>query len=209
MCIMENKESFQARIQTYFSPTDQLDIKLAYYLAKYGHRAQFRKEEQDGKPLRYFEHVRRVSIILIDEMKIMDKEMIIAALLHDAIEDTQDLTPEMLEHCFGSNVTTLIQLLSKSPKEGYHERLINCKNWKALAIKACDRLDNLRSLICPGTTAEFQKKQIKETEEIYFPIFNSLLVLAPEMFRQNVLNIRDEIRNVTIRNKTIIELSGA
>ena len=77
---MENKESFQNRIRPYFSPTDQLDIKLAYVLAKFGHRAQFRKEEVNGKPLRYFEHVRRTAIILMDDMKIMDRDMIITCL---------------------------------------------------------------------------------------------------------------------------------
>jgi (p)ppGpp synthase/HD superfamily hydrolase len=84
----ENKLSFQNRIQSYFSPSIQLDVKLAYCLAKFGHRAQLRKELVEGKPTRYFEHVRRVSIILMDEMKIMDRDMIIAALLHDSIEDT-------------------------------------------------------------------------------------------------------------------------
>src|SRR5208282_5301326 len=116
---MENKESFQYRIQPYFSPSDQLDVKLAYSLAKFGHRAQVRKELVDNKPTRYFEHVRRVALILVDEMKIMDRDMIIAALLHDSVEDTVDLTPELLEHCFGNEVITIVKLLSKVPKEGY------------------------------------------------------------------------------------------
>lgn len=203
---MENKESFQTRLKPYFSPTDQLDIKLAYVLAKFGHRAQFRKEIVDGKPLRYFEHVRRTAIILMDTMKIMDRDMIISALLHDAIEDTQDLTSDLLEHSFGKDVATFVQLLSKNPKEGYYDRLINCKNWKVLAIKSCDRLDNLRSLMIDGTTIEFQKRQIKETEDIYYPIFNLLLQLAPELYKPNVSIVRDEIMKIIERNKVILEL---
>src|SRR5574339_1101763 len=101
---MENKVTFQARVQPYFSPSDQLDVKLAYCLAKFGHRAQVRKELIAGKPTRYFEHVRRVAIILMDEMKIIDRDMIIAALLHDSLEDCEDLTPELLEHSFGPEV---------------------------------------------------------------------------------------------------------
>lgn len=205
---MENKESFNIRIQPYFSPTDQLDIKLAYYLAKYGHRAQFRKEEVDGKPLRYFEHVRRTAIILMDDMKIMDRDMIIASLLHDAIEDTQDLTSELLEHSFGKEVATMVQLLSKNPKEGYSERLHNCKHWKVLAIKACDRLDNLRSLMVKGTSREFQIRQIKETKEHYFDLFDQLLQLCPEIYKPNVSNIRDEIRRVVERCSAIIEIEN-
>ncbi len=203
---MENKETFQARIRPYFSPSDQLDVKLAYTLAKFGHRAQTRKELTDGKPTRYFEHVRRVAIILMDEMKIMDRNMIIAALLHDSIEDCQDLTPELLEHSFGSEVVSMIKILSKVPKEGYIDRLNNCKNWKALAIKACDRLDNLRSLMIPGTSHEFQKKQVQETKEKYFPIFDRLTQLCPAMYLSNVSIIRDEIRRLIERYSTIIEL---
>ncbi len=203
---MENKETFQARLQPYFGPSDQLDVKLAYTLAKFGHRAQTRKELTDGKPTRYFEHVRRVALILMDEMKIMDKDMIISALLHDSIEDTQDLTPELLEHCFGNNVVSMVKLLSKAPKEGYTERLSNCHNWKVLAIKACDRLDNLRSLMIPGTSAEFQKKQVQETKEKYFPIFDSLSAQAPPDYISTVSLIRDEIRRLIERYSTIIEL---
>lgn len=210
---MENKETFQARIQPYFSPSDQLDVKLAYCLAKFGHRAQTRKELTDGLPTRYFEHVRRVAIILMDEMKIIDRDMVITALLHDSVEDTHDLTPELLEHCFGNTVISMVKLLSKVPKEGYIERLNNCYNWKILAIKACDRLDNLRSLMVPGTTLEFQKKQIKETKEKYFPIFDRMVILAGNdvgssntIFMENISSIRDEIKRLIERYSTIIEL---
>ena len=203
---MENKESFQNRIRPYFSPSDQLDVKLAYCLAKFGHRAQLRKELVEGKPTRYFEHVRRVAIILMDEMKIMDRDMIIAALLHDSLEDTHDLSAELLEHCFGQSVITYVKLLSKIPKEGYIERLQNCHIWQVLALKACDRLDNLRSLMIPGNTIEFQKKQIKETQEKYFPIFDQLISLTPPEYLPRVSVIRDEIRRLIERSSTIIEI---
>jgi len=204
---MENKETFQARLQPYFSPSDQLDIKLAYCLAKFGHRAQTRKELTEGKPTRYFEHVRRVAIVLMDEMKIMDRDMIITALLHDSIEDTHDLTPELLEHCFGPDVVSMIKLLSKVPKEGYIDRLTNSHNWKVLTIKACDRLDNLRSLMVPGTTLEFQKRQIEETKTKYFPLFDKLVhTLAPPNYVPHIMPVRDEIKRLIERYSTIIEL---
>lgn len=205
---MENKETFQARIRPYFSPSDQLDVKLAYCLAKFGHRAQTRKElMEDGSPTRYFEHCRRVALIVMDEMKIMDRDMIIAALLHDSVEDTHDLTPELLEHCFGNEVISIVKLLSKVPKEGYTERLQNCPNWKVGAIKMCDRLDNLRSLMIPGNTLEFQKKQIKETKEKYFPIFDKTAdTLCPPEYAHHVRAVRDEIKRLVERYSTIIEL---
>jgi len=204
--LIENKETFQARVQPYFSPSEQLDIKLAYCLAKFGHRAQIRKELTEGKPTRYFEHVRRVAIILMDQMHIHDRDMIIAALLHDSLEDTRDLSAELLEHCFGSHVTGMVRLLSKLPKEGYCDRLRNCKNWKVIALKMCDRLDNLRSLMVPGVSVDFQKRQIKEAKEIYIPLFDSIALLVPPEHLANVLAVKDEIRDLIIRYSTIIEL---
>lgn len=204
---MENKETFQSRIRPYFSPSDQLDIKLAYCLAKFGHRAQTRNEMVDGKPTRYFEHVRRVAIILMDEMKIIDRDMIITALLHDALEDTQDLSAELLEHCFGTHVVSMIKKLSKVPKEGYIDRLAICNDWKVIAIKACDRLDNLRSLMIPENSLEFQKKQVKETKEKYFPIFDKMVNWSPSHAPEpGAIFIRDEIRRLVERYSTIIEI---
>ena len=203
---MENKESFRARLRPLLSPSDQLDVQLAYCLAKFGHRAQLRKELVEGKPTRYFEHVRRTAIILIDEMKITDRDMIIAALLHDAIEDTDDLTPELIEHSFGLEVVTNVKVLSKVPKEGYNERLKTTPHWKALAIKLCDKLDNLRSLMVPGTDLEFQKKQIKETKEHYYPLFDKLLKICPLNYHDQICVVRDELRKVTERCSLLIEL---
>lgn len=202
----ENKDTFQARLIPYFSPSSQLDIKLAYCLAKFGHRAQTRNELTEGKPTRYFEHVRRVSLILMDELNIMDRDMIIASLCHDALEDTRDLTPELLQHCFGADVVCMVKLLSKVPKEGYIERLSNCHNWKVLAIKGCDRLDNLRSLMIPENTLAFKKKQIKETIEKYFPIFDRMLTIAPSQYQTVLSKMRDEIRRLAERYSLLIEL---
>lgn len=88
----------------------------------------------DDKPVRYFEHVRRVALILMDEAKCMKNEMIIAALLHDSLEDTEDLTPELLECTFGSDVVSIVKKLSKVPKDGYIERLEMCTDWRPLTI---------------------------------------------------------------------------
>jgi (p)ppGpp synthase/HD superfamily hydrolase len=145
----------------------------------------------------------------MDEVKVFQKEMIISAICHDILEDCSkygDLSPELLEHCFGSEVVSIIKLLSKMPKDGYHDRLSNCHNWKILTIKMCDRLDNLRSLMIPGTTLEFQKKQVKETKEIYFPLFDQLLQLCPTMYLENISAVRDEIRRLIERYSTLIEI---
>lgn len=173
-----------------------MNIELAYTLSKFSHRAQVRKELDDnGKPIRYFEHVKRVALILIDEVKIMRPEMIIAALLHDGLEDTRDITPAMIEHAFGKDVVTIVKTLSKCPKEGYLERFYISNDFRSYVIKACDRLDNLRSL--SSGSIEFQTRQIKETREKYYPLFNRMVKLTPKEYKHSVKELRDLILKTT------------
>jgi L-rhamnose mutarotase len=111
-----------------------------------------------------------------------------------------------LEHCFGTEVVSIVKLLSKVPKENYIDRLVNCNTWKVLTIKACDRLDNLRSLMIDGVSIDFKKKQVKETKEKYFPIFNKLLHLTPPAYINNVSIIRDEIRSLISKYEMLTEI---
>lgn len=189
----ENREAFFSRIRPFFAPSVLLDIELAYTLAKFSHRAQTRKDEADdeGQPLRYFEHVRRVALILIDEARIVQREMVLAALLHDGMEDTRDLTPEMIEHAFGADTVGIVKVLSKVPKEGYMERFWLSTDWRPYVLKACDRLDNLRSL--EQSSAAFQAKQVKETQEKFYPLFDRMIELAPAEFKSRVGGLRDEV----------------
>jgi (p)ppGpp synthase/HD superfamily hydrolase len=78
----EDRDSFHRRITCFTEHEFEL-IDFAYDLAKEAHRGQIRK---DGE--RYFEHARAVALILMDECKIMDVNMIITTLLHDTVEDS-------------------------------------------------------------------------------------------------------------------------
>lgn len=192
----ENRESFFNRLEPFLAPSVLLDVQHAYTLAKYGHRAQVRKELDDhGDPVRYFEHVRRVAIVLIDEIKIVRPEMIVGALLHDVIEDAPNLPPALIEHCFGADVCCIIKTLSKAPKDGYLERFHMSTDWRPYVIKGCDRLDNLRSL--DSATREFRLKQIAETQHKYFPLFDRMLQITPPEYVPHVQRLRDEIRTQT------------
>lgn len=194
---MENRDTFFNRLEPFLTPSVLLDVQHvqhAYTLAKYGHRAQVRKELDDhGDPVRYFEHVRRVAIILIDEVKLVKPEMVVAALLHDVVEDAPNLLPALIEHCFGTDVCSIVKTLCKVPKEGYLDRFYMCTDWRPYVIKACDRLDNLRSLDC--ASRELRIKQIKETREKYFPLFDHMLELSPPEHRNRDCN-GSEIRFV-------------
>lgn len=193
---MPTRQEFFQKLQPFHAPSTLLGVELAYTLAKFSHRAQVRKElDESGNAVRYFEHVKRVALALIDDVKIVRSEMIIAALLHDGIEDTRDLTPEMIEHAFGADVVTLVKTLSKVPKEGYLARFYISTDWRAYVLKGCDRLDNLRSL--GAASLEFQEKQIKETREVYYPLFDRMVVLTPPEYVDRVKSLRDLILKTT------------
>lgn len=175
----ENKAAFFARLEPRLAPSDMARVRGAYYLAKYGHRAQVRKElGEDGKPLRYFEHVRRVALVLMDEAKVFDPDAVITALLHDALEDTDDIDAKVIEQFFGATVARRVRLLTKDPKEGYAERLWDA-DWGTIAVKFCDRLDNLRSL--DGCGEDFKAKQVKDTRVHYLSLFEQRMSSNPAM----------------------------
>lgn len=198
--MIENKASFYARIEPCFAPSDVLKIKLAYMLAKHGHRAQVRKERDEaGDFVRYFEHLRRVSLNGIDIARLLDVVIICCCILHDTLEDTEDITPELLEMCFGREVVSILKVLSKTPKEGYHERFWACTDWRPYAIKACDRLDNLMHV--SSTTREFMEKLVKETKEEYFPLFLRMVELAPAERKPGL----EVLRTMVIQQVGVIE----
>lgn len=200
----ENRESFFKRLEPFLAPSVLLDVQHAYTLAKYGHRAQVRKEvDTSGEPVRYFEHVRRVAIVLVDEVKIVRPEMIVAALLHDIIEDAPNLPPALIEHCFGTDVVCVIKTLSKAPKEGYLDRFHMCTDWRPYVIKACDRLDNLRSLESAATNFRF--KQVAETRDKYYDLFDRMMALTPPEYVTRVQRLRDLVRHETERQAALLE----
>ena len=202
--VTETRETFFARLTPFFAPSDILDIQLAYTLAKFAHRAQTRSEtDEAGKPLRYFEHVRRVAINLIDVARMPDKNMVIAALLHDGVEDTRDITFELIDHSFGADVARLVRTLTKEPKEGYLDRFSITTDWRPYAIKACDRLDNLQSL--SSCTVEFQQKQVDETRTKYYPLFDRMVELTPTIWRAQSELLRAAIIAQTERSAGRLE----
>lgn len=190
---MENRDTFFDRFSdppgSVLLSNEEIErIELAYALAKYAHRAQDRK---DGE--RYFEHPRRVALWVIDGIGLYDASTIIAALLHDAYEDApQYVTPFKVRVIGGEHAEFMIRLLSKVPKDGYLERLLAYGDWKTLLVKAIDRYDNLSSLsVAP---ADFQRKQVIETRDKYFPLLVRLLVDTPARYQPKVDELIEKIR---------------
>ena len=108
----EDHASFLRRFRLKVTPNDLKRLDLAYDVAKYGHRNQLRESGE-----RYFEHVRSTAIILVDELGVYDVELIMAALLHDILEDSFLLKGERAEMVFGSRVARITKAVTKVSKD--------------------------------------------------------------------------------------------
>ena len=148
--------------------------ELAYRLAKVAHANQKRDSGE-----RYFDHVKAVAWIIIYELIIEAPKRltiaVVAALLHDLLEDTYAAEEEHLRFIFDKIdplMTTIIGELTKPDDAKSHEekwyRLLNSREKLTKIVKGADRLHNVRSLTTCGSIAKM-KKIVKETEEIILP----------------------------------------
>ena len=152
-------------------------IDAAYEYASAHHAGQNRK---DGSP--FVTHPLAVAQIVAEELH-LDTESIVAALLHDTIEDT-DATHEEISKLFSPTVADLVEGVSKLTRVHYtskeEEQMENlrkmlmamAKDIRVILIKISDRLHNMRTM--EYQTPEKQKQKSFETMEIYAPIAHRL-----------------------------------
>lgn len=174
-----------ARVRKYHPSDDISMIEKAYQTAYDAHKNQVRKS---GEP--YIVHPLCVSIILADLE--LDKETIIAGLLHDVVEDTI-MTVEAIEEEFGADVALLVDGVTKLeqlPLSSEHIDqkpdaklemqaenlrkmfLAMAKDIRVIMIKLADRLHNMRTL--KHMPPEKQQRIARETLDIYAPIAQRL-----------------------------------
>ncbi len=166
------------------------NIEAAYELAKSAHREQKRESGE-----RYFEHPKAVANIIIDELGIRDNwELIVSGLLHDVLEDSFMLTEERIRKNFGRRIALWLKLLTKNPKEGHHQRLLESGMWQPWFVKLVDRLHNMRTL--GACKPEKQKKQVLETEKYYLPLADTLLKKIPKKYRAGAERLKAELEKV-------------
>ena len=157
----------------YHPSTDISMIEKAYKVASEAHEGQKRKS---GEP--YIIHPLCVAIILADLE--LDKETIVAGLLHDAVEDTW-MTYKEVEKEFGSEVALLVDGVTKLGQLSYSADKVEvqaenlrkmflamAKDIRVILIKLADRLHNMRTL--QYMRPEKQQEKARETMDIYAPI---------------------------------------
>ncbi|MCR2050126.1 bifunctional (p)ppGpp synthetase/guanosine-3',5'-bis(diphosphate) 3'-pyrophosphohydrolase [Acetatifactor muris] len=172
-----------ARVRKYHPSDDISMIEKAYKTAEKAHKDQFRKS---GEP--YIIHPLNVAIVLADLE--LDKETIVAGILHDVVEDTI-MTEEDLKKEFGDDVALLVDGVTKlekiplstgtdQPDEKLEMQAENlrkmflamAKDIRVILIKLADRLHNMRTL--QYKKPESRQRIAKETLEIYCPIAQRL-----------------------------------
>ena len=165
------------RVTKYHPSADISLIEKAYKIASEAHKEQFRKS---GEP--YIIHPLWVGIILADLE--MDKETIVAGMLHDVVEDTV-MTLDDITREFGSEVALLVDGVTKLGQLSYSKDklevqaenlrkmfLAMAKDIRVIIIKLADRLHNMRTL--EFMTPAKQQEKARETMDIYAPIAQRL-----------------------------------
>ena len=150
-------------------------IQKAYEVAYEAHKPQVRKS---GEP--YIIHPVSVARIVGEELE-LDANTIIAAFLHDVVEDTP-LTIEDIQKDFGEDVAFLVKVVTKQKKEKYdlskqvdnYLQILSSIHYdiRALLVKLSDRLHNMRTL--SSMKPEKQMKIAGETDYFYAPLANRL-----------------------------------
>jgi len=180
-------EGLKNQISAYLPPEQVVLVQQAYVVARDAHAPQIRSS---GEP--YITHPVAVTSILA-EMR-MDYETLMAALLHDVIEDTP-VSKEDLTRLFGETVAELVQGVSKLDKVKFKDikefEVTNLQKMfmamtqdiRVILIKLADRTHNMRTI--GALKPEKRRRIARETLELYAPIANRL----------GIHNIKNELEN--------------
>ncbi len=164
------------KLAEYLTPSELKKVKEAYRFSDEMHLGQMR---MSGEP--YISHPIAVAEICADWK--LDAQAIMAALLHDVMED-QDVKKDELIERFGAPVATLVDGLSKLEKiefqskieaqaENFRKMLLAmARDVRVILVKLADRLHNMRTL--GAMSAEKKRRIARETMEVYVPIADRL-----------------------------------
>jgi guanosine-3',5'-bis(diphosphate) 3'-pyrophosphohydrolase len=169
-------DTFSERLASYLGPDQVNLVRRAYYYAEQAHDGQRRRS---GEP--YVTHPLAVANILADMH--MDHQSLMAAMLHDVIEDT-GIAKEALTVQFGETVAELVDGVSKLTQMQFETKaeaqaenfqkmaMAMARDIRVILVKLADRLHNMRTL--DAMPPDKSRRIAKETLEIYAPIANRL-----------------------------------
>ncbi len=173
---MPSIDSLAERLSTYLGQDQVNLVRRAFYYAEQAHDGQRRRS---GEP--YVTHPLAVASILADMH--MDHQSLMAAMLHDVIEDT-GIPKEALAGQFGETVAELVDGVSKLTQMDFQTKaeaqaenfqkmaMAMARDIRVILVKLADRLHNMRTL--EVLAGEKRRRIAKETLEIYAPIANRL-----------------------------------
>jgi GTP diphosphokinase / guanosine-3',5'-bis(diphosphate) 3'-diphosphatase len=171
-----NATALKELLATYLKPADIDNVAAAYAMARVAHEGQTRNSGDA-----YITHPLAVATILAKWH--LDPQALIAALLHDVVEDTPTTKTDIAKK-FGKAVAELVDGVSKLDKlqfatleeaqaENFRKMLLAmARDVRVILIKLADRLHNMRTL--DAVPQAKQERVAKETLEIYSPIANRL-----------------------------------
>ncbi len=188
---MQTIEVLEPSISSYLTAEQAKSVKRAYFFAEQAHYGQVRRS---GEP--YVTHPLAVATILADMH--MDHQSLMAAMLHDVIEDT-GIDKTAIEKQFGDTVAELVDGVSKLTQiefDSIEERqaenfqkmaLAMGRDLRVILVKLADRLHNMRTL--DALQVEKARRIARETLEIYAPI----------AMRLGINNMRVEFEDLGLR----------
>ena len=174
--ILERYHALEEKVNTYTTDLDTQRLFDAFTYADSSHHGQLRKS---GEP--YIIHPLAVADIVADLE--LDLDSVIAALLHDCIEDTHATHDEIAKR-FNPTVADLVEGVTKLTKMNWTSKeeeqsenlrkmfMAMAQDIRVILIKVCDRLHNMRTM--EYMTPKKQKEKSLETMEIYAPIAHRL-----------------------------------
>ena len=173
---LDTIDSLADDLSDYLGKDQVNSVKRAFYYAEQAHEGQFRRSGDA-----YVTHPLAVASIL-SKMH-MDHQSLMAAMLHDVIEDT-GITKTAIKSQFGNTVADLVDGVSKLNKITFSSRaeaqaenfqkmaMAMAKDLRVILVKIADRLHNMRTL--DVLTPEKRRRIARETLDIYAPIANRL-----------------------------------
>ncbi|NLD83882.1 MAG: bifunctional (p)ppGpp synthetase/guanosine-3',5'-bis(diphosphate) 3'-pyrophosphohydrolase, partial [Clostridiales bacterium] len=207
------------KVKKYDDSPASLDlIRRAGLFAQQAHQGQYRKSGEE-----YIIHPMYVASILVELT--IDPPTIAAALLHDTVEDCENVTLPVLQEQFGEEVARLVDGVTKLDKLDFADReeqqaeslrkmiLAMSKDIRVVLIKLADRLHNMRTL--NYQPADRQVSIARETLDIYAPLAHRLGMqrIKQELEDRGLYyldpigyaEVRDDIEKKYGQNRNLIE----